>query len=189
MRVSEGQRMGAIVFLLSSLAVYGASLFYNQRPFNELCLPWGDQGQGMIAVEVAASRVADGIYFFPEGTELLKIIHLTGIDGKIEPSRTDQKYFSDHAAITISPEGGALKVTDMPAIRRLALGLPIDINRASAEELSQVPGIGETTAAKIVRQRESRGKFETLSELTTIPGIKDKKLNSLKKYLMVGSIP
>ena len=48
---------------------------------------------------------------------------------------------------------------------RLALGLPVLINRASAEELEQVPGIGPRTATKIVQSRFSGGCFDRHSGL------------------------
>ena len=53
--------------------------------------------------------------------------------------------------------GGVLTIGDMPAVRRLALGLPIDLNRASAEDLSLVPGIGERMAIEIVQRRQTDG--------------------------------
>jgi len=56
----------------------------------------------------------------------------------------------------------------MPAVRRLALGMPIDLNRASAEELSQVPGIGEKLAVQIVQLRQMRRQFESVSDLMAV---------------------
>jgi len=77
----------------------------------------------------------------------------------------------------------------MPSTTRLALGLPIDLNRATREELCLVPGIGETLADLIVQKRQERGRFESLSGLTAVRGIKDKKLQSLEKYLFVTPVP
>ncbi|MBI2774117.1 MAG: helix-hairpin-helix domain-containing protein, partial [Chloroflexi bacterium] len=42
----------------------------------------------------------------------------------------------------------------------------IDVNRASEKELEALPGIGPTTAAKIVRSRESKP-FARVEELQT----------------------
>jgi len=82
-----------------------------------------------------------------------------------------------HLAATISSAGGGgLRVGEMNASTRLALGVPIDVNSASAEEISLVPGIGQTLAVQIFQFRISRGKIESLSELTAVPGIKEKRL-------------
>ena len=82
-----------------------------------------------------------------------------------------------------------LKISAMPTVRRLALGMPIDLNHASAEELSQVPGIGEKLAIQIVQLRQLRRQFESVSDLMAVQGIKEKKLNNLKKYLTVKPTP
>lgn len=186
MRVFEGQNLGALTILIVSLAVYGGSLFHDQQSLPELSLPWGNQGPGMMAIEVTGSRDADGIYFLPEGMDIANILKIIDVEGKIDAAGFAM---SDGANIAISAAEGVLTISDMPAIRRLALGLPIDLNRASTEDLSLVPGIGERMAIEIVQRRQMVGKFTVLSDLTTVPGIKEKKLNNLKKYLTIGSTP
>jgi competence protein ComEA len=186
MRICEGQKLGALTILIVSLAVYSRALLYDQQSPPELSLPWGNQEPGMMAAEVTGSRDADGIYFLPEGMDIANIVKIINVDGRID---TAGFAISDGAAIAISLAGGALAISDMPAIRRLALGVLIDLNRASAEDLSRVPGIGERMAIEIVQRRQTVGKFKVLSDLTTVPGIKEKKLNGLKKYLTIGSTP
>jgi competence protein ComEA len=46
----------------------------------------------------------------------------------------------------------------------------IDVNRASAERLAELPGIGPTLAARIVEARR-RSAFRTLDDLTRVSGI------------------
>ncbi len=48
---------------------------------------------------------------------------------------------------------------------------PIDINRATAEELQRLPGIGVAKATSIVEQREKMGGFKTLDDLMCTEGI------------------
>ena len=64
----------------------------------------------------------------------------------------------------------------MDAAERLALDLPIDLNRATRDELMLVPGIGETTADRIVQVRNSSGLFRKVADLKNVPGIKERKL-------------
>lgn len=42
----------------------------------------------------------------------------------------------------------------------------VDLNRASWPEITQLPGIGETTARQIVKVRETGGPFTSLEELS-----------------------
>jgi hypothetical protein len=169
-----------------SLAAYGWTLLHEQQSLPELSLPWSKQGPEMMATEVNGSRDADGIYFLPNGSDIANILKIIDVEGKIDAA---DFAISNGAAIAISAAGGALTISDMPAIRLIALGLPIDLNRASAEDLSLVPGIGDRMAIEIVQRRKMIGKFTILSDLTTVPGIKEKKLNVLKKYLTIGSAP
>ena len=189
MQVREGQRLGALTVLIASLVVYVGVFVHDRHPLPVSPLPWGDQGPGMIAVEVTGKRGAEGIYFFPEATALTQLNKITGYEVSEENSGFAEAWRSAGSALSVSAAGGMLKITDMPSVTRLALGLPIDLNRATEEELSLVPGIGESLADQIVQLRQLRGKFGGLEELTAVPGIKEKKLRNLEKYLSVGPIP
>ncbi len=64
----------------------------------------------------------------------------------------------------------------------------IDINTATLEELTSLPGIGPKIAASIIKDREARGPFQTLNDLTRVKGIGDKKLKTLSPFLSLGSV-
>jgi competence protein ComEA len=50
----------------------------------------------------------------------------------------------------------------------------VDINRASAEELESLPGIGAAKAEAIVKYREEHGKFKKKDDLVQVKGIGSK---------------
>jgi comEA protein len=66
---------------------------------------------------------------------------------------------------------------------------PINLNSASAAELQQVPGIGPSTAEKILQMRKSYGAFKSVDDLLAIKGIGPKRLEKMRKYLMIGKAP
>jgi competence protein ComEA len=66
---------------------------------------------------------------------------------------------------------------------------PININTAGATELQQVPGIGPSTAQKILDTRKSYGAFKSVDDLLAIKGIGPKKLEKMRKYLTIGKPP
>ena len=56
---------------------------------------------------------------------------------------------------------------------------PLDLNRATAEELAALPGIGAELAGRIVACREERGGFGSVEELMEVPGIGEGKFAAL----------
>jgi hypothetical protein len=188
MHLGEGQKLGALMFLIVSLGVYGGAMLSHQKPFAESTPPWINQGPGMWAVAVEGERGSQGVYFFPAGTSPEQILKHTGIHGEITLRGGDDQISPEGMALILSTRDGGLVIEDMPAIKRLALGLPIDLNRASPEELALVPGIGEQMAVQIVQMRQLRGGFASVSDLMAVQGIREKKVAGLKKYLMVRTI-
>ncbi len=66
---------------------------------------------------------------------------------------------------------------------------PINLNTATAPELEQVPGIGPSTAAKILQMRKSYGAFKSVNDLLAVKGIGEKRLEKMRKYLTVNKPP
>lgn len=61
----------------------------------------------------------------------------------------------------------------------------LDINRASVEELTTLPGIGPSLAQHIVDYREQNGSFSSVEELCNVNGIGEKRLNAILEYITV----
>lgn len=62
--------------------------------------------------------------------------------------------------------------------------LVISINKATQKELEKLPGIGEEKAKAILIERETRGKFLSLDELSTVPGISTKIIEQIRPFLV-----
>lgn len=59
----------------------------------------------------------------------------------------------------------------------------IDINSASWVEWTQIEGIGEATAQKIIADRDSNGAFKSINDLLRVKGIGPKKLEAMRPFL------
>jgi competence protein ComEA len=64
---------------------------------------------------------------------------------------------------------------------------PLDLNRASAEEIDSLPGIGLVLAERVIAYRTSAGGFRSIDDLRRVKGIGAKKLDRLRPLVMVSS--
>jgi competence protein ComEA len=62
---------------------------------------------------------------------------------------------------------------------------PIDINRATATELTAIPGVGKVLAQRIVEFREQNGPFRRVEDLLKIKGIGEKSFQKIRAYVKV----
>lgn len=61
----------------------------------------------------------------------------------------------------------------------------VNINTATAEELETLPGVGPSTAATIIQDREQSGAFSSIEDIMRISGIGEKKFAKIKEYICV----
>ena len=69
-----------------------------------------------------------------------------------------------------------------------AVSYPLDLNRATAEQLQTLPGIGPAIAQRIVDYREEHGAFETKEALMEVSGIGQKRFDAIASMITVGGI-
>lgn len=83
---------------------------------------------------------------------------------------------------------GSYSVRTSLTAERSAEELPdlVDINTADEEALEQLPGIGPALAERIVQDRAANGPFASVDDLTRVPGIGEKTLESLRPYVTAG---
>lgn len=62
----------------------------------------------------------------------------------------------------------------------------VNVNTATADELRALPGIGPKTASAVVMDRNDRGPFRTVDDLTRVKGIGQGKLAKLRPFVTVG---
>jgi len=65
-----------------------------------------------------------------------------------------------------------------------ALG-PVDLNRASAEELERLPRVGPALAARIIEHRREHGPFSSLAALDEVRGVGPAVLRALEGHAIV----
>lgn len=66
---------------------------------------------------------------------------------------------------------------------RLLVGLPVDVNAASAEDLADVPGLSARLAAEVIADRARRGPFAAVDDLIRVRGIGPARLAQARPFL------
>jgi competence protein ComEA len=83
--------------------------------------------------------------------------------------------------------GGAYRLGHMSGERLLTLGVALDLNTATAEDLEALPGVGPVLAQRIIEYRQSQGPFQKIDDLLSVHGIGRKKLAQLAPLITVSS--
>lgn len=64
-------------------------------------------------------------------------------------------------------------------------GQKVNINNADESELDELPGVGPSTAQKIIQYRKENGKFKSIDELKNVSGIGEAKFQKIKDLICV----
>jgi competence protein ComEA len=186
---TKRQAEGGLIVVAAVVILYAVLSLARLAPPSAPLIPWSDERGGPVVAEFSGSEGVGGIYFLPEGATVAELLRAAGV--------TDLRPFARAALshrlkrgekITATPDH-RLGAEPMDAAARIHFGVPLDVNTASFAELVLVPGIGETTAARILAERQRRGAFMQMEGLMRVKGIKEKKLAELRRYLIVASGP
>jgi competence protein ComEA len=86
-------------------------------------------------------------------------------------------------AASVSPTL-AVEDADADAVK-IAPANQIDLNRATAEELTAIPGVGRVIAQRIVEFRDKQGPFRRIEDLLKIKGIGEKSFQKIRPYVKI----
>lgn len=148
-----------------------------------------------IVIHVAGAVFTPGVYRLPVGSRVgdaltaagggLSIAALDSLNLARILSDGEQVYVltSEQVAAGIPGPGtaGGTAVTGGSSG-----GDKVNINQATASELESLPGVGPSTAQKIIDDRETNGPFAAPEDLMRVPGIGEKKFESLRDYVVCG---
>ena len=182
MTISENKIKGLIAVCLISAAIPFISLVFHSVIKYKTPV-FANQCNDCLAIEIVDGDEDAGIYFVAPGTDVNQLLKSAGIGQTV---KNNFRLMTGMKLIINSVSGKQeVVVAAIPAAGRLSIGLPIDINNATLDDLLLIKGIGPATAQKILDLRKKIIHFKDLKELMEIKGIKEKKLAVIKKYLYV----
>jgi competence protein ComEA len=127
-----------------------------------------------LLIHIVGEVVTPGVYQLTSGARVLDAVAAAGGFTK----KADQtsinlvRPISDGEQIIVTSIGSDGSGYSQTGVGGAASGLTkININRATAQQLDALPGIGPTLAARIVDFRNANGGFDTVTDLGQVAGI------------------
>ena len=152
----------------------------------------------MLVVEVGGAVVHPGVYRLPAGSRVGDALDAAGGYGPRVDVRAADRALNLAAPVA---DGQKIRVPDRDDPQSAgtaggsgtaasvgpgaAGGTPIDLNRATAEQLDTLPGIGPATAAKIIAARQQEP-FASIDDLTRRKVIGAATLAKIRSLITVG---
>ena len=143
-----------------------------------------------IVVHITGSIQNPGIVTIPEGSRIIDVISSAGgVTPDADFSKINLAYIvSDAQKIYIPSVNDNFNesnyISDLPGENVLEdSSTSININTASQSELETLPGVGPSTALKIIDYRSKNGNFKKVEDIMNVPGIGESKFNNLKDYI------
>lgn len=183
--------------VMAGFVLAGVLIFVSRAPAGEPIALLPAPTKAPVAVHVVGAVPRPGLYEFPEGARVQDAIDAAG--GVL----TDANVNAINLAALLE-DGQQLDIpyTDgfvPPAPDTTTLVLPssteaptsdpnvdlVNINTATAEELDTLPGIGPTTAQKIIDYRATNGPFATIEDIMSVSGIGISTFDGMKDLISV----
>lgn len=158
------------------------------------------QNEGIVELE-SGSRVADAIekagglkenaymdeinlaYQLEDGEK----IHIPTIEEQKEKENQESKVENESATGSdgTTSKSSNSSINTGSQSEKTSNQTKININTATEQELDSLPGIGPSTAAKILEYRKEKGKFKTIEEIKEVSGIGESKYEKIKDQITV----
>lgn len=142
---------------------------------------------GYIYVYVCGAVAAPGVVQLPEGARVYEALDAAGgMTAEAADYAVNQAaVLTDGEQVTVPTREQAKQWTGDAASGKRSASEPesggrVSINRAEAEELMTLPGIGEARAADIIEYRDTSGGFGSIEEIKNISGIGDALFEKIK---------
>lgn len=149
-----------------------------------------------VVVHVDGAVMLPGVYELADGARVNDAIELAGgLTAEADTSTLNlAAKLADGQKVTVplvgestnsASSGEATLSADGSGSSAAAANTLVNINTASADELDTLPGVGPSTAATIIQDREESGPFTSIEDIMRISGIGEKKFAKIKDYICV----
>jgi competence protein ComEA len=143
--------------------------------------PPSSQTMNPVFVEVSGAAANPGVYAFEQPPMLAEVWRRSRAPGTA-PEAPGK--LPSGSRVEIGPDGH-YQLARMTGGQLLTLGLALDLNSATAQDLEALPGVGPALAQRIVDYRQKHGPFIKVDDLEKVSGIGPKKLEQIRPSLVI----
>ncbi len=150
-----------------------------------------DPAPSFIVVYVSGCVSAPGVYELEEGSRVAHVLELAGgsTNGAALESVNLARVLSDGEQVHIPSRedlaSGLYSDSQSQGAASSGSAVRVNINTAGIEQLVTLDGIGESTARKIIEDRESNGSFASVEDIMRVSGIGQKKFEAIEDRICV----
>lgn len=143
-----------------------------------------------IFVQVAGAVRQPGVYEMAPGSRVFQAIERAGgfDDGADREGVALAVELADGCRVYVPKQGESVPTSGAgisPSAQPGGSGSrePVSINSADLEALDSLPGVGPSTAQKIIDYREAKGPFTSIDQLADVAGIGPAKLEQIRPFV------
>lgn len=144
---------------------------------------------GEVKVHVVGAVTAAGVYTLPSDARVDDAVRAAGATANADLSQLNlAQKLADGQKITVPAVGESAAPASTSSVSENTQATPdvlVNINTATAEQLQNLPNIGEVRAKAIIDYREEHGGFKAIEELQEVSGIGEKTFEHLSTYVTV----
>lgn len=187
-----------LIGLLAGFILAGALFIVTRMPSGEPVKLLPSPTQPSITIQIIGEVVHPGVYSFTQGSRVQDAVDAAG--GLLSTANTTAVNLAakleDGQQVTIPSQSGALtnssSLSNPSNAPFLVLTTPtvaaanlLNINTASLAQLDTLPGIGPTTAQKIIDYRTQHGPFQKIEDIMNVSGIGPSTFDNIKTLITV----
>jgi competence protein ComEA len=144
---------------------------------------------GPMMAYITGAVAQPGVYEIADGDRVIDLLNRAGgaaAEANLLAVNLAQRIHDEDRVIVPRAGEAASAATPVSQVAGVAVGSPIDINSASAQELDALPGIGEVYSQRIVDSRTNAGLFVTTDDLITRQLVPRATYDKIRDLITVG---
>ena len=168
----------------------------NHEVKTEITVTESSQPEKLCYVYITGEVQKPGVYKLSEDARIFKLVDMAG--GFTQKADKESLNLADnvtdgthiHVSAKISPSRSNPTIPGLPAQHVIVQShqtqsTKIDINRADAQELERLKGVGPAIAKRIIEYRQKHGRFMKPEDIMNVRGIGQKTFEKIKDNILI----